>query len=124
MPLGPSRSEGDGRMTATPQVAAEPHAIADGGRPRTAVVGILGGGQLGKMMSQAASQMGVTVKVLDPTENCPASSVAEQVSGSFANGDDVVQFAQGVDILTVEIEHVDTKALEAVDQHHHTWELI
>ena len=115
MPLGPSRSEGDGRMTATPQVAAEPHAIADGGRPRTAVVGILGGGQLGKMMSQAASQMGVTVKVLDPTENCPASSVAEQVSGSFANGDDVVQFAQGVDILTVEIEHVDTKALEAVE---------
>lgn len=97
------------------QAEGAPHAISEGGRPRTAVVGILGGGQLGKMMAQAASQMGVSVKVLDPTENCPASAVAEQVPGSFSNGDDVVEFAQGVDILTVEIEHVDTKALEAVE---------
>ena len=92
-----------------------PHAIVEGGRPRSAVVGILGGGQLGKMLSQEASKMGITVKVLDPTENCPASSVAEHVSGSFAQGEDVVAFAQGVDILTVEIEHVDTSALEAVE---------
>lgn len=92
-----------------------PHAIVEGGRPRSTVVGILGGGQLGKMLSQEASKMGIAVKVLDPTENCPASSVAEQVYGSFASGDDIVKFASQVDILTVEIEHVDTDALEAVE---------
>ena len=43
------------------QAEGAPHAISGGGRPRTAVVGILGGGQLGKMMAQAASQMGVSV---------------------------------------------------------------
>jgi phosphoribosylaminoimidazole carboxylase len=92
-----------------------PHAIAEGGRPRSTVIGILGGGQLGKMLSQEASKMGLAVKVLDPTAGCPASSVAEHVSGSFASGEDVKQFAAGVDILTVEIEHVDTDALEAVE---------
>ena len=92
-----------------------PLAIVQGGRPRSTVVGILGGGQLGKMLAQEASKMGVAVKVLDPTENCPASSVSQQVSGSFANAEDIIKFASHVDILTVEIEHVDTEALKAVE---------
>jgi len=100
-----TRASGDG-----------PHFIAENGRPRSAVIGILGGGQLGKMLSQEASKMGLAVKVLDPTENCPASSVADQVPGSFARSEDVKKFASdGIDILTVEIEHVDADALEAVE---------
>ena len=59
------------------------------------VVGVLGGGQLGKMLCQAASQMGVKVAILDPLENCPASSVChEHVVGSFDDGDTVREFAK------------------------------
>jgi hypothetical protein len=58
------------------------------------------------------SKLGVKVRVLDPTPNCPASTVAEQVLGSFRDAEAVKAFAQGVDVLTVEIEHIDVDALE------------
>lgn len=87
--------------------------IEEGGLPRSAVVGVLGGGQLGKMLAQEAAKMGVKIKVLDPTPNCPASTVAEQVIGSFRDPEAVKQFAAGVDVLTVEIEHIDADAMEA-----------
>lgn len=67
--------------------------------------------------------MGVRLRVLDPTTadgdgetpGCPAAAVAQQTLGSFSNPDDVAAFAaSGVDILTVEIEHVDADALEKV----------
>ena len=56
--------------------------------------------------------MGVKIKVLDPTPNCPASVVAEQVVGSFRDAEAVKAFAQGVDVLTVEIEHIDADAMQ------------
>lgn len=65
------------------------------------------------MLAQEAAKMGITIKVLDPTPNCPASTVAEQVLGSFRDPEAVKQFAQGVDVLTVEIEHIDADAMEA-----------
>jgi len=86
-------------------------------------VGVLGGGQLGRMLAQEAVKMGVRLRVLDPTTadgdgetpGCPAAAVAQQTLGSFSNPDDVAAFAaSGVDILTVEIEHVDADALEKV----------
>lgn len=59
------------------------------------VVGVLGGGQLGKMLCQAASQMGVRMAILDPLEDCPASSVChEHVVGSFNDGATVSEFAK------------------------------
>jgi len=93
---------------------------SDVGLPRAAVVGVLGGGQLGRMLAQEAVKMGVRLRVLDPTlaedgttPGCPAAACAQQTLGSFANPDDVAAFAaSGVDILTVEIEHVDADALE------------
>ena len=108
----------DGRVRAmvTSLIGGDgPHAVSEDGRPRTTKIGILGGGQLGKMLSQEAQKMGLDVYVLDPTESCPASNVATQVQGSFANREDVEKFARNVDILTVEIEHVDVSALEAVE---------
>lgn len=96
---------------------------SDVGLPRAAVVGVLGGGQLGRMLAQEAVKMGVKLRVLDPTTDpedgqspgCPASAAAQQTLGSFANPADVAAFAaSGVDILTVEIEHVDADALEGV----------
>lgn len=76
-------------------------------------VGILGGGQLGKMLAMEAAKMGVRIMVLDPTPGCPASSVAVQIVGSFRDSAAVKQIAQLVDVLTVEIEHVDVDALDS-----------
>jgi phosphoribosylaminoimidazole carboxylase len=59
------------------------------------VVGVLGGGQLGKMLCQAAAQMGIKIVILDPLEDCPASSVChDHVVGSFSDGDTVREFAK------------------------------
>lgn len=58
------------------------------------IVGVLGGGQLGQMLCQAASQMGIKVMVLDPLENCPASALAyDHVIGRFDDSAAVQDFA-------------------------------
>ncbi|KAK1263441.1 hypothetical protein QJS04_geneDACA013434 [Acorus gramineus] len=81
------------------------------------VVGVLGGGQLGKMLCQAASRMAVKVMVLDPLADCPAGSVAfRHVVGSFDDGDTVESFAKRCGVLTVEIEHVDAVTLERLER--------
>ncbi|MFN4131805.1 MAG: 5-(carboxyamino)imidazole ribonucleotide synthase [Caldimicrobium sp.] len=71
------------------------------------VIGIFGGGQLAKMSAQAARKFSFKIKVLDPTPDCPASQVAEQVVGSFKDPHTVKKFAKECDILTFDIEHVD-----------------
>ncbi|OVA14682.1 N5-carboxyaminoimidazole ribonucleotide mutase PurE domain [Macleaya cordata] len=81
------------------------------------IVGVLGGGQLGQMLCQAASQMGIKVMVLDPLENCPASSLAyHHVVGRFDDSTAVQEFAKRCGVLTVEIEHVDVATLEKLEQ--------
>ncbi|XP_039048886.1 phosphoribosylaminoimidazole carboxylase, chloroplastic-like [Hibiscus syriacus] len=81
------------------------------------IVGVLGGGQLGRMLCQAASKMAIKVMVLDPSENCPASAVAyDHMVGSFDDSDTVQEFAKRCGVLTVEIEHVDASTLEKLEQ--------
>lgn len=59
------------------------------------IVGVLGGGQLGRMLCQAASQMAIKVIILDPMENCPASSLAHyHMVGSYDDGATVQEFAK------------------------------
>lgn len=80
------------------------------------VVGVLGGGQLGRMLCQAASQMAIKVVTLDPLASCPASSIAyEHVVGKFDDGETVCEFAKRCGVLTVEIEHVDAVTLEKLE---------
>jgi phosphoribosylaminoimidazole carboxylase len=63
--------------------------------PSETIVGVLGGGQLGRMFCQAASEMAIKVIVLDPQENCPASSLAYQhMVGSFDDSTTVQEFAK------------------------------
>jgi phosphoribosylaminoimidazole carboxylase len=63
--------------------------------PSETIVGVLGGGQLGRMLCQAASEMAIKVIVLDPQENCPASSLAYQhMVGSFDDSTTVQEFAK------------------------------
>lgn len=75
-------------------------------------LGILGGGQLGKMLCLVASNWNLDTYVLDPSADCPAASVCTVFShGDFRNYDDVYAFGKNVDILTIEIEHVNLQAL-------------
>ncbi|KAI4301946.1 hypothetical protein L6164_035178 [Bauhinia variegata] len=81
------------------------------------IVGVLGGGQLGRMLCQDASKMGIKIMILDPQENCPASSLSYQhMVGSFDDSATVEQFAKRCGVLTVEIEHVDVATLEKLEQ--------
>ncbi|EEB06055.1 phosphoribosylaminoimidazole carboxylase Ade6 [Schizosaccharomyces japonicus yFS275] len=79
-------------------------------------VGILGGGQLGRMMIEAAHRIGVKCIVLD-APNCPAKQVdggSSHIDGSFKDADDVKRLADLCDVVTTEIEHVNTDALEEI----------
>lgn len=76
-------------------------------------IGILGGGQLGRMIVEAANRLNVKTVILD-APGSPAkqiNSVTEHVNGSFANPDDIEKIAAKCDVLTVEIEHVDVPTL-------------
>jgi 5-(carboxyamino)imidazole ribonucleotide synthase len=76
-------------------------------------IGILGGGQLGRMFLQNALSYDVSVCVLDPDPNAPCSNLATEFTcGSFNDFDSVINFGRTVDVITVEIEHVNTEALE------------
>jgi 5-(carboxyamino)imidazole ribonucleotide synthase len=75
-------------------------------------IGVLGGGQLGKMLCQAASPMGINLHIMDAAPTFPAGLVAPQFTqGDFNNYDDVLRFGREMDIITIEIENVNTDAL-------------
>ncbi|CAN0830744.1 Phosphoribosylaminoimidazole carboxylase, chloroplastic (Fragment) [Linum grandiflorum] len=81
------------------------------------VVGVLGGGQLGRMLCQSGSEMAIKVIVLDPLVGCPASSIAhDHMVGSFDDSATVEEFAKRCGVLTVEIEHVDVATMERLEQ--------
>jgi 5-(carboxyamino)imidazole ribonucleotide synthase len=83
----------------------------------TKKIGILGGGQLGKMLCLAAANWDFKTYVLDPVLGGPASQVSTGATqGDFNNYDDVLAFGQDKDIITIEIEHVNTDALRALQQ--------
>lgn len=77
-------------------------------------VGVVGGGQLGRMLAEAASPLGVDVVVLDPTPDCPAARVAEQIQGAFDDPEAVRELAERADVLTYEIELADASLLREV----------
>lgn len=83
-------------------------------KPRSnAVVGVLGGGQLGRMMIEAANPLNIPVLYLDKSA-CSASLVTGiegHVEGNFTNHKDILELAAKVDVLTVEIEHVNVNSL-------------
>ncbi|CAJ2231331.1 5-(carboxyamino)imidazole ribonucleotide synthase [Fructilactobacillus sanfranciscensis] len=80
-----------------------------------ATIGIIGGGQLGRMMAEAAKPMGYNVIILDPQPNSPAGQVSDDQI--IAEYDDVIaltKLAKRCDVLTYEFENVDTDALKQV----------
>ena len=76
-------------------------------------IGILGGGQLGRMLLQAAANYPVETFVMENDENCPAAHLCHHFTkGDISNFDDVYNFGKGLDAVTIEIESVNEDALE------------
>jgi 5-(carboxyamino)imidazole ribonucleotide synthase len=81
-----------------------------------ATIGILGGGQLGRMVALAAREMGYRIAVLDPDPNCPAAAVADRVEvGTYADVDAARRLVEGCDVVTYELEHVSAPLVSAID---------
>lgn len=75
-------------------------------------LGVVGGGQLGRMLAEAAAPLGVEVIILDPTPDCPAAPVArDHIIGEFDDPDAVSDLAARVDAMTFEIELADADLL-------------
>lgn len=76
-------------------------------------IGIIGGGQLGKMMTQEAKKMGFYVTILDPTPNSPASQLADrQLVGDFHDRNKIKELVTRSDVTTYDIEDIDAVALK------------
>ncbi len=76
-------------------------------------IGIIGGGQLGKMMALAAKAMGFQIIVLDPTPNCPCGQVAdEQIVGAYDDLQAMKELAEKSDVITYEFENIDAPTLK------------
>lgn len=80
-----------------------------------ATIGIIGGGQLGKMMTISAKEMGFRVGVLDPAEDCPTSQVSDwHILADYSDVLALEEMARRCDVITYEFENVNVEALNAI----------
>ncbi|MEM7161666.1 MAG: 5-(carboxyamino)imidazole ribonucleotide synthase [Bacteroidota bacterium] len=78
-------------------------------------IGVLGGGQLGLMLMEAAAGFNVELYFLDPDPNAPCAQFESNFTlGDFKDEKDVIAFAKGKDLITIEIENVNTQALRSI----------
>ena len=78
-------------------------------------IGILGGGQLGRMLIQDALKYDDEFYVLDPNADCSCANISYFTKGNFNNRQDVLDFGKGKDVVSIEIEHVNAEALEELE---------
>ncbi|MEO9295216.1 MAG: 5-(carboxyamino)imidazole ribonucleotide synthase [Nitrososphaera sp.] len=84
---------------------------------RQTCIGIIGGGQLGKMIAHEARRMSFKVIVLDPTDGCPAAKIAdEQIVADFKDEAAIMSLADRCDVLTYEIELANSTALKQLEE--------
>ena len=81
-----------------------------------ATIGILGGGQLGRMLAVAASRLGLKSHVFEPGANPPAGQVADQLTTAGYDDEAALRaFAEAVDVVTYEFENIPTSALDVIE---------
>lgn len=81
-------------------------------------VGVLGGGQLGRMMIQAAANLDIRVEVMDPSADAPCRHLTHRfVQGDLNDADAVFDFGRELDAITIEIEHVSVEGLRRLEAH-------
>ncbi|PTX51752.1 5-(carboxyamino)imidazole ribonucleotide synthase [Gemmobacter caeni] len=84
--------------------------------PQGATIGILGGGQLGRMLSVAAARLGFRSHVFEPAANPPAAHVADRVTtAGYDDAAALAAFAASVDVITYEFENIPTAALDLLE---------
>ena len=82
-------------------------------QPDKIKIGVLGGGQLGRMMIQSAINYNLYICCLDPDANAPCKAIANEfTNGSLTDYDTVYKFGKDKDIITIEIENVNVEALK------------
>jgi phosphoribosylaminoimidazole carboxylase PurK protein len=87
------------------------------GAAKRPTIGIVGGGQLGRMLTLAAKPLGYDVVVVDPGANCPATQVgAAEITANLYDEAALKELASRSTVITVEIEHLDTHVLEALEK--------
>ena len=83
--------------------------------PSNKTIGIIGGGQLGKMLIEAGKPWNIKYAILE-TENAPASSISDiHIHGELNDADKIFELAKVADVLTYEIEHININALHALE---------
>jgi len=84
--------------------------------PTGSTIGILGGGQLGRMLSVAAARLGFKTVIFEPGGDCPASHVANyHLQADYTDEDALKKFAASVDVITYEFENIPTSALDLLE---------
>lgn len=83
-----------------------------------ATIGIIGGGQLGKMMAVAAKQMGYKIAVVDPVPSSPCGQVADlEITAAYNDREAIRKLAEASDVITYEFENIDYDALNWLKEH-------
>ncbi|MFD3447586.1 5-(carboxyamino)imidazole ribonucleotide synthase [Microbacteriaceae bacterium 4G12] len=81
-------------------------------------IGIIGGGQLGRMMALAAREMGYQIAVLDPTQNSPCAQIADvEIIAPYSDLDGIKRLAEVSDVITYEFENIDYECLCWLEEH-------
>ena len=81
-------------------------------------IGVLGGGQLGRMFAMAARRLGYRVHTLAPEHDTPTGQIADvEIEASYDDLDRIREFARGVDVVTFEFENVSAAAAAAAEEH-------
>ena len=79
-------------------------------------IGVLGGGQLGRMMIQSAIDLDMRVEVMDPSIEAPCKSLTHRfIQGNLNDADAVYDFGKDLDVITIEIEHVSVDGLRRLE---------
>jgi 5-(carboxyamino)imidazole ribonucleotide synthase len=78
------------------------------------LIGVVGGGQLGRMLALAGIPLGHSFRFLDPDPRCPASAVGEVIVGTFDEHAAVARFVAGIDVATFEFENVPVATMSAI----------
>lgn len=85
--------------------------------PAGSTIGIIGGGQLARMLALSAARLGFKTIVLEPQENCPASQVAnEHIQKAYDDADGLAKLSEASDVVTYEFENIDVNAVESLTQ--------
>ncbi|WP_274423198.1 5-(carboxyamino)imidazole ribonucleotide synthase [Chelativorans sp. YIM 93263] len=85
--------------------------------PPGATIGIVGGGQLGRMLAMAAARLGYSTAVLDPDQHAPAGQVAQKhIAAAYDDGRALEQLARSSDVITYEFENVPVGAIRSLEE--------